>query len=240
MKRLLTLLLVLMLALPTALAEATYSPEVTALKTAQAALREQYGFTLITAGVFGPEVTLTDDGAQVVFQPYTFLPVDRLGEYTAVITAEGVTLTWSHDITALTDDPECSIWGHAQVQNYFDHGIGHRDFWVETYITTEQERTESPDARDSLAYTWVNLDKQDIPKDQLHTIAKSALADIYAITEAELEELYIAVESGYLQCADGQQYWYLRSGDENNFFTLLINRETQQIFRTTLYSGGLG
>ena len=241
MKRLLALLLVFTLALPTALAETpSYAPEVTALKTALAALREQYGFTLTTSGVFSPEITTTTDGAQVVFRPYTFLPVDRLGEYIAVITGETVTITWSHDIAALTAAPDCPIWGHAQVQTYFDQGIGHRDFWVETYITAEQERTESPDARDGLAYTWVPLDKQDIPKDQLHQLAAAALADIYAIPSAGLDEMYFAVESGYMQCADGTAYWLLRSGDENNFFTLLINKETNQVFRTTQYSGGLG
>lgn len=240
MKRLLALLLVSILAMPTALAESAYSPEVTTLKTALAALREQYGFTLTTAGVFYPEITTTTDGAQVIFRPYTFLPVDRLGEYTAIITGETVTITWSHDITALTTDPDCPIWGHVQVQTYFDQGVGHRDTWVESYITAEQERTESPDVRDSLSYTWVSLEKQDIPKDQLHHLAAAALADIYAIPSAGLDEMYITVESGYLQCADGTAYWLLRSGDENYFFTLLINKETNQVFRTTQYSGGLG
>jgi hypothetical protein len=125
MKKLLILLMASLLTLSTALAEVIYSPEVTALKAALAALREKYGFTLTTAGVFYPKVTLTEDGAQVVFQPCTYLPVDRLGEYTAVITGEDVTLTWSHADRAadLTAAPDCPFWGHAQVQTYFDQGV---------------------------------------------------------------------------------------------------------------------
>lgn len=239
MKRLLTLLLALMLAVP-ALAETTYSLELNALKTALAALREEYGFTMTTAGVFHPEITLTEDGAQVVFRPYTFLPVDRLGEYTAVVTGEAVALTWSHDIASLTADPDCPIWGHAQVQTYFDHSITDKDAWVENYISPAQERTEAPEARDGLDYTWVALDKQDIPRDELREIAQAALTDIYAMTPAELAELYIEVEPGLISCTDGAQYWFLRCGDPNNFFTLLIDKATNQVFRTTLYAGGLG
>ena len=95
MKKLLLLLIAMLLTLSVALAEVTYSPEVIALKAALATLREEYGFTLTTAGVFYPEVTLTENGAQVVFQPCTYLPVHRLGEYTAVITMSGVILYFS-------------------------------------------------------------------------------------------------------------------------------------------------
>ena len=241
MKRLLTLLLALMLAAP-ALAETAYSPELLALKTALAALREEYGFTMTTAGVFHPEVTLTEGGAQVVFHPHTCLPVDRLGEYTAVITGTEVTLTWSHAARAaeLTAEADCPIWGHAQVQTYFDQGIVDKDAWVENYISPNQERTEAPEARDGLDYTWVELDKQNIPSDALREICKAALTDIYAMTPEELAEFYIAVEPGLISCTDGAQYWFLRCGDPNNFFTLLIDKATNQVLRMTHYAGGLG
>ena len=241
MKRLLTLLLALMLAVP-ALADAAYSPELLALKTALAALREEYGFTMTTAGVFHPEVTLTEGGAQVIFRPHTCMPVDRLGEYTAVITDDDVALTWSHadQASTLTTEADCPIWGHAQVQTYFDHSISGKDAWVENYISPEQERTEAPEVRDGLDYTWIPLAKQAIPSDALREIGKAALADIYAMTPAELAEFYIEVEPGLISCTDGAQYWFLRSGDPNNFFTLLIDKATNQVLRMTHYAGGLG
>lgn len=242
MKKLLILLMASLLTLSTALAEVIYSPEVTALKAALAALREEYGFTLTTAGVFYPEVTLTENGAQVVFQPCTYLPVDRLGEYTAVITGEDVALTWSHADRAadLTAAPECPIWGHAQVQTYFDQGVIARDTWVENYISPTQESLDIPDINDNFAATWIPLDPQDIPKDQLRQTAKATFAEIFAMTSEEINAMYIETETGYYQCADGRAYWSMRGGDVNYFVTLLIDKETSEVYRITLFSGGLG
>lgn len=242
MKRILSLLLTLMLLCGAALAETVYSPELTALKTAYASLREKYGFTLTTSGVFYPEVTVTDGEARVVFHPCTFLPVDRLGEYTAVITGDTVTLTWSHDARAadLTAAPDCPIWGQAQLQAYFDQGVVARDTWVEKYISPSQESLDTPDASDGLDAKWIPADHKDIPRDQLSQTAQAAFADIYAMTPAEIDALYIEAEDGILQCPDGCEYWLLRSGDVDYFFTLLIDKATGELFRISLSSGGLG
>ena len=243
MKRILSLLLTLMLLCSAALADApAYSPELTALKTALASLREKYGFTLTTTGVFYPEITVTDEEARVVFHPCTFLPVDRLGEYTAVITSDAVTLSWSHDARAadLTADPDCPIWGQAQLQTYFDQGVIARDVWVEKYLSASQESLATPDASDGLDAVWVPAAHKDIPRDQLRETAKAAFAYIYAMTPAEIDALYIEAEDGILQCTDGREYWLLRSGDVNYFFTLLIDKATGELFRISFLSGGLG
>lgn len=244
MKRILALMLTLMLLCTAALADApSYSPEVTALKTAYAALREKYGFTLTTSGVFYPEVTITDSEARVVFRPCTFLPIDRLGEYTAVITGDSVTLTWSHDAQSanLTANPDCPIWGQAQLQTYFDQGVITRDAWAEKYISPSQEPQDAPDIYDGLDADWLlPVESRDIPREQLYQTARSALEDIYAMSPAEIDAMYIEANNSFLQCSDGREYWLVRSGDVNYFFTLLIDKATGELFRISLFSGGLG
>ena len=85
MKRMLTLLLALLMLCSAALAEApSYSPEMTALKTANALMYEKYGFTWRTLGVLSAEITPADSSATVTYRSY-LLPASRMGEYTVTI-----------------------------------------------------------------------------------------------------------------------------------------------------------
>jgi hypothetical protein len=60
------------------------------------------------------------------------------------------------------------------------------------------------------------------------------------MTAEEIDAMYIETENGYYQCADGSAYWSMCGGDVNYFVTLLIDKETSEVYRITLFSGGLG
>ncbi|MBQ3155320.1 MAG: hypothetical protein IJB81_00145 [Clostridia bacterium] len=248
MKQMLALLTALMMLLVPAFAATAevpvYPPELTALKAALALLRETYGFSITTVGVFCPEITLTEDSARVVFKPYDFLPMDRLGEYTVTLSGETAEISWSHDdkdaALKQSGDPASPVWGHAQLQTYFNQGVLRRDYWVEPYIDPLQEDFASPKYHEGLTYTWKPLEWADIPAEQLHKTANAALRDIYALTDEELAIYRIIIEKGVLQCEDGQEYWHLCFSGTDSIFDLLIDAHTGNVLRIKYLSGGRG
>ncbi len=245
MKRMLILLFALLLMLSFALADPpAYSTEVAALKSAVHAMYEQYGFTPDTLGVFTPQVTVLQEEIRVHFRAY-FLPASRLGEYEVVITNEEVRLTWTHDGADLSawqpGDPECPVWGPAQIQLYHDQGIGTRDGWIKAYYAEGEEPRDSPSTLwEDMGLTVAPLRSTDMTSKEARSIAHEALKDVYGLTAADIDMLDWFTDEEAIVAADGRRFRELTAADATKGFHFLINAETGKVFHITLFAGGNG
>ncbi|MBR2168892.1 MAG: hypothetical protein IJ952_00740, partial [Alistipes sp.] len=73
------------------------------------------------------------DGAYTFRFQSAFLPASRVGEYTAIVKGEDVTLTWTHDGTNIdhsAGDPDCAVWGQSQIKAYLAVDSGERYLWT--------------------------------------------------------------------------------------------------------------
>lgn len=244
MKRILILLLAALLLTSAALAEAPrYSPEMTALALANTAMREKYGFTWRTLGLFTVEIELTDQAAHVNYRT-CLLPASRIGEYDVTIVDGKAEVAWTHDgqDAALwqSGDPESPCWGASQIVAYLAQGGIERHKWLQPWFAEGEESTDPPSIYDELGCTIAPWADSDLPVQQVREIADAALMDVYAMTVEEVASLDHAVDSVVLVCADGTRLWRLTYSDYESCFYILLHAATGEVFHITHLAGGNG
>jgi len=243
MKRILCLMFTLMLLCSAALADApAYSPEVTALKIANALMYEKYGFTWRTLGVLTTEITSAEDSTIVTYRSY-LLPASRLGEYTVTITGDQAEIAWTHDGTDAAQwqsgDPESSCWGSSQVDAYLAQGGGERNTWLKPYFAADEQQADPPPTYGA-DFTLAASNDSDISRAQARAAADPALMEIFALPAEELAQLDRAVDACTVQNADGRRFWSLTYADYESCFYILIDAATSEVVYITHQAGGNG
>lgn len=243
MKKLLTLLLTLTLLTSAALADApAYSPEMTALKTANALMYEKYGFTWRTLGVLTAEIKAADNSATVTYLSY-LLPASRLGEYTVTITGDQAKLTWTHDGTDVTawqpGDPESPCWGSAQIEAYLAQGGGDRSRWLSPWFAANEQSADPPPMYDD-AFTLAAGRDGDITLAQARSATDAALTDVFALSADETARLDRTIDACTVQDESGRRLWSLTYADYESCFYILIDAATGEVVYITHQAGGNG
>lgn len=244
MKKLLTLLLALMLPCM-ALADAPrYAPALQAEKLAIHAMYEKYGFTLETIGVFTVLSTEKDGSYTLHFQP-TYLPASRVGEYTAVVKGDAVTLSWTHDGTAedyMTGNPACPVWGPKQIAAYLAVDSGERHLWIVPYLANDSDWFPEPNTS-----VWLELELSkvpdkagDLPVKEARAIADAALMDVYGMTAEAVAALDHFIHAETVASKDGRRFIDLTFSNADLGFHILINAGTGDVFHIVCWSGGNG
>lgn len=243
MKRILTLLVTLMLLLSAALADApAYSPEMTALKTANALMYEKYGFTWRTLGVLTTEITSAEDSTIVTYRSY-LLPASRMGKYTVTISGGQANITWTHEGADAAQwqsgDPESPIWGAAQVESYLAQGGGERSRWLKPYFAANEQQADPPPMYGD-RFSIAPHNDGDIPLEQARYAADAALTDIFALSADDASKLDRTVDACAVQSEDGRRLWSLTYADYESCFYIHIDAATGEVVYITHQAGGNG
>ena len=243
MKRMLTLLLALLMLCSAALAEApTCSPEMTALKAANALMYEKYGFTWRTLGVLSAEITPADSSATVTYRSY-LLPASRMGEYTVTISGGQANITWTHDGADAAQwqsgDPESPIWGAAQVESYLAQSGGERSRWLKPYFAANEQQADPPPMYGD-RFSIAPHNDGDIPLEQARSAADAALTDIFALSADDASKLDRTVDACTVQSEDGRRLWSLTYADYESCFYIHIDAATGEVVYITHQAGGNG
>ena len=253
MKRLFPLILALLLLTCTLASAQTpaYSPEMTAMKLAVAALNNSYGLTRSSLGLFTVDIIAEGDGHQVIFRPASYLPVERIGAYTVRVTDSTAKPSWTHDAqdaalwqSGSLDSP---AWGEKQLQaclNSFDTAWlkpyladGPEPAWPAAYLD-HFEFTRMPSEADTLPPT-LNLEDA-LTCSQALKLADAALMDVFSMSEEEVSALDHGLDAYYLRFADGRVMWDLNIADSQCGFIILVDAVSGEIFDLTLFTGGNG
>lgn len=246
MKRPLILLLVLLLILPLLFSAAqtdapAYSAELTAEKKAIAAMYDQYGFTPETLGLFTMSTHTAGDTACVHF--YTeLLPFSRVGQYTALINGQHVTLSWTHDNkdAALYQSgaADAPYWGVKQLEAYL--ASEDRSVWSNAYLAPGEQFVYLP------ASLWLDWNLERLPEEQtirpskvIYAAAEAAVMDVYALSPEEFAALNHP-DYGTALTPDGHRYHSITYPGYDMYFHVLIDAETEQIIDISLETGGIG
>lgn len=242
MKRMLILALALMLCCSAALAEApSYSPEMAAKKQAIAAVKDKYGFTTDVFGLFAIYATVEEDHARVQFIPHEYLPVQRIGEYDAVITGDRVQLSWTHDqqdpMYWQSDVLDSPCWGVRQLDAARLSGGGS---WLAEYLPEDYEPVPLPSVYGTHAFTLTQTAPEDLPLEEASALADAALADVFGLSPQDVALLDHAIEPDMLLDENGLRLWRLTIADAERCFSVLVNAATGEIFDIVLTTGGNG
>lgn len=243
MKRILSLLLTMLLFASAALADAPgYSPEMAALKTANALMYEKYGFTWRTLGVLTTQITAAENSSIVTYRSY-LLPPSRMGEYTVTITGDQAAITWTHDGADAAQwqsgDPESPSWGAAQIETYLAQGGGERNRWLKPWFAANEQSADPPPLYDE-AFALAASNDSDIALEQARTAADQALVEIFALSAEEVAQLDRTVDTFTVQDGDGRRLWSLTYADYESCFYILIDAATGEVVYITHQAGGNG
>ncbi len=254
MKRMLmttiALLMAMLLLCSAALAQSvSLSPELAAQKLAIAALRDKYGVTRDSLGLFSVDVEKGADALIVYFRPDIFLPVERIGEYVIRVSGGEAEASWTHDDkdAALwqSGDPESPAWGEKQLQLCLANDTS----WMAPYLSGDAELVYPPVMYDRFVFERFYSEADTLPPTaaeealtlpQARKLADAALMDVYAMTEEEVAALDHDVEAYYLLCTDGRILWEVTLADSERCYIVLIDAVTEEVFHITLATGGNG
>lgn len=221
-----------------------YGAGVQAQKAANSILLEKYGISSESLGLFVVETSVDEYGTHVYYSALPFLPMDRIGEYEVLITEDGTEGAWSHDDKdpALWESgaPECPYWGEKQLQAYLAVDGDERDEWLEKYLADGFEAVDSPSVYDTLEYTVVEPEEGDLTSRQVREYAKTAVADVYGLTEEEAAQLEVTIYPKLLRCMDGRRLWDVGFGTYECSFRILLDAETGEVVHIKMESGGNG
>lgn len=254
MKRLRTLtaaLLTVVLLFCAAAAETVaLSPALEAQKLAISALREKYGLSLDSLGLFRVEVMLEDNAATVCFKPEQFLPVERIGEYTIRIAGDQTEVAWTHDDKdrALwqSNDPESPAWGEPMLQACLSNDTS----WMVPYRSRSEETEPIVSFYDHLDFNRYFSEAATLPPTvagdeaitlyQAEELADAAIMAVYGMPGTDLAALDHNMDAYYLDCSGGQVFWELTFADSERCFIILVDALAKEVCHMTLITGGNG
>lgn len=251
MQRLTAVLLAAVLLCCTAAAEGVaLSSNLEAQKVAIAALREKYGLSLDSLGLFTVDVVLEGDVATVCYKPDLFLPVERIGEYIIRIAGGQVDVAWTHDDkdAALwqSDDPESPAWGAKLLQACLSNDTS----WMVPYRSRSEDAVPVVSFYDRLDFNRYYSEADTLPPTvagddaltlpQAGEMADAALMEVYGMTGTEVAALDHDMDAYYLDCSGGQVLWELTFADSERCFIILVDALTKEVSHITLITGGNG
>ena len=252
MKRMLTILLAALLLYTAALAEdVALSPELTAQKLAVAALHDQYGLTMTSLGLFAVDVLSEGDARVVHYRPHSYLPVERIGEYTVRVQSGQAEAVWTHDSADAAQwqsaDMNSPAWGEAQLQAILAAG---GTGWLAPYYTTDEDPAEPPSLYDRLAFHRHSTDAEELPaglglekaltRTEALRLADAALTAVYGLTDADVAAMDHNMDAYYLTLTDGRVLWDLNIADSSCGFIVLVDAASGEVFHIDLFTGGNG
>ena len=221
-----------------------YGASVQAQRTANSVLSDKYGISTESLGLFVVETSVDEQGTHVHYCALPFLPMDRIGEYEVVIARDGVKVAWSHDDKdpALWEsgEPECPYWGAKQLQAYLAVDGDERVEWLKGYLAEGFEPADPRSVYDTLEYTVVEPVEGDLTSRQVREYAKTAVVDVYGLTEEEAAQLEVTIYPQILQCTDGRRLWDVGFGTYECAFRILLDAETGEVVHIKMESGGNG
>ncbi len=221
-----------------------YGAGVQAQKAANSILLEKYGISSESLGLFVVETSVDEHGTHVHYSALPFLPMDRIGEYEVLITENGTEVTWSHDDKepALWEsgEPECPYWGEKQLQAYLAVDGNERDEWLGGYRAEGFEPVDPRSVYDTLEYSVVEPEEGDLTSRQVREYAKTAVVDVYGLTEEEAAQLEVTIYPELLRCTDGRRLWDVGFGTYECSFRILLDAETGEVVHIKMESGGNG
>lgn len=221
-----------------------YSAGVRAQKAANLILRDKYGLSSESLGLFVVETSVDEHGTHVHYSALPFLPMDRIGEYEVLITKGGAEGAWSHDdkdpVLWESGAPECPYWGEKQLQAYLAVGGDERDEWLEEYLAEGFEPADPRSVYDSLEYTVVEPEEGDLTSRQVREYAKAAIVDVYGLTAEEAAQLEVTIYPELLHCTDGKRLWEVGFGNYECAFRILLDAETGEVVHIKMEAGGNG
>ncbi|MBE5810925.1 MAG: hypothetical protein E7318_08335 [Clostridiales bacterium] len=240
MKRMLILLLVFMLTFPVVLAEeVVLSPQMKAERIAVSVLKEKYGLTNDLLGLFVAYVTMTEDGAAVLYLPHAYLPTQIVGEYEVQIDDGQATVSWTHDdqepMFWQSDMLDSPCWGARQLNMVRLSYEMLMDFLPEDY-----EPIELPEKHGEMTFEWIEPTAEDLPAEEVMALADAGIKAVYNLPQEEIRLLDHTHEPDLLQASDGQRLWRLYLGDPERSFIVMVNAVTGEVFDITLTTGGVG
>lgn len=223
LRKIILILLALMLSALPAFAESMppLSEEVRLLHAANAALREQYGLTLPTLGLFDTSVDRYPNLAIVTYWPRS-APEYLAGRYAVLITPEDVSVHWT-----LADDPDA--WREPELAAFLQEGPV-LDGEPGSMVVLKQYRLDGDDQPD-----YPDLEPA-------RAAAVAAVQAFYGLTDEQAAALS-PVRTNRYEYADGHRAWqvslYLRETAEVNF-SVTIDMDSGAVLDISLWSGGNG
>lgn len=249
MKKLLILLFALMLTIPAALAEeVTFSPEAEALRKGCNALKEKYGHTHETLGLFQPHINIY---GTMSFIRYTLgdgnVGESLAGEYFVLITGDDVQAFWSHDGVEAelwqSGDLNSPAWGVKQLTAYLDESPMTRANFGESYAQAQAEAINQQYAADALeAVNQENRASAEAAAAQ----ARVALQQMYGLSDEVVQRLdWYRDMSNLCRYRDGHSTWFLMLQDNADVldpisYYVTLDADTHEVVRITHSSGGIG
>lgn len=249
MKKLLTLLLAIMLAVSAALAEEiAFSPAAEALRKGYNALKDKYGHTHETLGLFQPHINIYDTTA---FIRYTVgdgnVSESLAGEYFVLVTGDSVLAFWSHDgvDAALwqSGDLNSPVWGVKQLTAYLDESPMTRADFCDPYAQAQAAAINQEYAADALEA--VNQDNR-ASAEAAATQARKALQRMYGLSDEVAQRLdWYKDMSNLCHYRDGHSTWFVMLQDNADVldpisYYVTLDADTHEVIRITHSSGGIG
>ena len=241
MKRILSLLLVLALLLPVALAEEiTLSPALQAKKLALDAIKEKYGFTNDTFGLFTLYVTTEKAGAHVRLIPNSYLPIDRIGEYEVAVSDGRAAASWTHDDQDpaywQSDIMDSPCWGAKQL-NVIRLSCGEG---LDEYLPDNYAPAPMPPEYGGLTFALSAPQDSDMSQTEAMHLADAAIGQVYGLPAEEISFLDHDMEPDMLVTSKGQRLWNFIFADAERCFIVYIDAATGEAFDVALTTGGNG
>ena len=250
MKKLLSLLLVLAMLLPSAMAEEIIlAPDMLSLQQANQAMISQYGHTHETLGLFN--VSLQRHGAHdlIIYRSNGSVPEVLTGDYIALVSSETLQLLWSYDNVdaALwqSGDLNSPAWGVKQLTAYLAESPLTRASFCTPY--EEAAPTTQPDIPGgTLSVSEVNKDNRDAAE-AASVLARKAVQAMYGLEDEVITRLdwHIDMTTATLH-PDGHTEWFIMLQDnipdvlDPITYYVTLNSATREILYISYFSGGIG
>ncbi len=227
--------------------------------TANQALKDKYGLTDGTIGLFVKQATQTGDEWTVDYIPDGYAPA-LLGQYRVLVKdGKATDATWSYDDTDVdwqnSEGLASPVWGQKQMAYALTHPDEASAVSAPRYEQASALPTPPPDRQDGDAWWMGELvypaepTADDLTKEQAVAIARQALMEEYGLTAADLdgavqrgedaddETLFYTRESGNPVWTLG--FWLVKDGVEMDI-GVVVDARTGEILLTNLMTGGNG
>ncbi len=243
LKKLLSLLIVLLLAVLPALAEEapafTLHEDVLLMQTANNALIERYGHTHATLGLFDAALHRCGETTIVTYTSNGSVEASLTGEYFVIISGSDIQPLWTHDAAdaALWQSGDLSspAWGVKQLTAYLaEHPYTRNDFclpYVKDFGVRIITEDVNPGNRPEAA--------------QARQLAMAAVQAMYGLTDEETDALTWVIDMcGVWNYPETEKQWIVLLQDDDvidpTCYYVTLNPETGMVYHISISTGGVG
>ena len=210
----------------------SFSPQFSAVRSARQAVTAKYGLSQEMLGLYSEQVSEDASGTTVHYYGNNseFLKADRMGDYTAVVSANGsATATWSHDgadVAALqSGDVSAPVWGATQLQKVIDSYQTYQQWQKDTpdlyLLPLKQQAARLAQLDAMIAPFEVCIsrtalpDAADIPEEDALTLARQALKQQFGVQADDGWRTERFLQIGENDDADNRLYtFYFQKGGD--------------------------